>query len=477
MRRRGVAAAALSLPLVLLLVLALCGAPAAGGESPEPTATSAPRSAAADAPSGLKGWLSQSMPQWLRQKAVLLEHWQWLGLLLLIALGMIAGRLASLLISGWVRRLTKRKTIDVPEKLRGNIGRPFGIIAMAVVWRILLPALTLPESTFKVLNVAVEVLLAAGGVWAAYRFVDVLSGYFQVLAGKTETKLDDLLVPMIRKTLKVFATAFALVFVAQNLDIKVQSLLAGLGLGGLAFAFAAKDVVGNFFGSLAILIDRPFHIGDWIVVGDAEGTVEEVGFRSTRIRTFYNSVVSVPNGSLAVTAVDNLGARTYRRIKTMISLTYSTPPKKIEAFCEGIRELIRLHPYTRKDYFHVYFNQYAASSLDILLYCFLRTPGWATELRERHRLFVDIQRLAARLGVEFAFPTQTIHVESLPARGEAAETEFVPETPGEQAKLSGADAEKALELGRREAAAIVASTLGTEGEKPPPVVFPPASPA
>jgi small-conductance mechanosensitive channel len=103
-----------------------------------------------------------------------------------------------------------------------------------------------------------------------------------------------------------------------------------------------------------------------------------------------------------------MGARTYRRISTMVSITYDTTPGKIEAFCEGIRGLIRNHPYTRKDYFHVWLNQFSSSSLDIILYCFLVTPDWSTELRERHRLFLDIIRLAHDLGIEFAFPTQTI---------------------------------------------------------------------
>jgi MscS family membrane protein len=139
-----------------------------------------------------------------------------------------------------------------------------------------------------------------------------------------------------------------------------------------------------------------------------EGTVEEVGFRSTRIRTFYNSLITLPNSNLIKASVDNLGDRTYRRWSTRLGIAYSTPPERIDAFCEGIRELVRKHPYTRKDYYHVYLNDFGADSLEILLYVFFKTPDWATELRERHRLGVDILRLAAELGVEFAFPTQTV---------------------------------------------------------------------
>jgi MscS family membrane protein len=192
--------------------------------------------------------------------------------------------------------------------------------------------------------------------------------------------------------------------------VDISSLLTGLGLGGLAFALAAQDTVKNLFGSLTVLLDKPFNVGDWVKIGDLEGTVEEVGFRTTRIRTFYNSLITMPNANLISTAVDNLGARTYRRWKTMLSLTYDTPPEKFEEFCEGIRELVRKHPDTRKDYFHVYANEFGAASLDVLVYVFFRTPGWGEELGARHTLFLDILRLARDLGVEFAFPTQTLHV-------------------------------------------------------------------
>ena len=121
-------------------------------------------------------------------------------------------------------------------------------------------------------------------------------------------------------------------------------------------------------------------------------------------------MITVPNSRFISAHVDNWGARRYRRIKTMVSLTYDTPPLKIEAFCEAVRELIRKHPYTRKDYYHVYLNALGAASLDVLLYCFVQTPDWSTELREKHRLYLDILRVAEGLGIEIAFPTQTIHV-------------------------------------------------------------------
>ena len=193
-------------------------------------------------------------------------------------------------------------------------------------------------------------------------------------------------------------------------QLDVTALIGGLGIGGAALAFASQDTLSNLFGSLTVLADRPFEIGDWIVSDGVEGTVENVGMRSTRVRTFYNSVVVLPNSRLTTAIVDNMGKREFRRFTTKVGVQYDTTPEQLDAFCEAIREVIRRHPYTRKDYFQVYVNDLSASSIDILLYMFFECNDWPTELRERHRLLTDIMRVAQILGIQFAFPTQTLHL-------------------------------------------------------------------
>ncbi len=400
-------------------------------------------------------WLRDRSPEALRKNVFLLEGWQWAGLLLIAIVGVVADRVTRYTLGVWMRRLLRRAVRGL-DRETADLNRPIGILVMAAIWSTLLRALDLPLDALNALVVATRFIMAAAGVWAAYRLVDLLAAYFGGLAARTDSTLDDLLVPLLRRALKLVVVAFGVLFVAQNLDINVSSLLAGLGIGGIAFALAAKDTVENLFGSVTVLTDRPFKIGDWIKIGDLEGTVEELGLRSTRIRTFYNSLITVPNSSLVRASVDNLGERRYRRIKSMIAIQYDTPPDRIEAFCEGIRELVRRHPYTRKDYYMVYLNEFADSSLNVLLYAFVETPDWATELRERHRLFVDIVRLAARLGVEFAFPTQTLHVASM---------------PGAPATVPGRadDAEDAVVLGRREAAAVASEA--SDDDRQPPVSF------
>ena len=302
-----------------------------------------------------------------------------------------------------------------------------------------------------------KILAGFSGVWAAYRLVDLITQYLRFKAGLTDNKVDDVLVPLVSKTLKVFVTVIGITFVASNLNLNVSSLLASLGLGGLAFALAAKDVVQNLFGSITVILDQTFHVGDWVVVGDIEGSVEEIGLRSTKIRTFYDSLITLPNSAFITANVDNMGQRRYRRLKCQVSLTYDTPPDQIESFCEGVRELIRLHPYMRKDYFHVYLNELSASSLDILVYVFWETPDWSTELRERQRFLLDILRLSNALGIELAFPTQTLHVRNHPG-----------DTGSETLDIKSIS--ELTQQSKEAAKSIVTESTGLD-KRPPPVSF------
>ncbi|MCO5169081.1 MAG: mechanosensitive ion channel family protein [Planctomycetes bacterium] len=350
-------------------------------------------------------WLRQHVPMSLRQTGFLLEHWQWLGLLALTLTGLVCDKLLVALIALLARLWLRRKDVTIEPELLARGARPFGLLAMALVWRLGDVLLALPLQAHNVLVVALNFVVAAAGVWGAYRLIDVVAAGMAQRAARTETKFDDLLVPLVRKTAKVFVGAMGLVFVAETMELSISGLLAGVGLGGLAFALAAQDTVKNLFGSLTVVVDRPFQVGDWVVIdGGVEGTVEEVGFRSTRIRTFYDSLVSLPNALLLTCKVDNMGARRYRRWRTTLPITLDTPPDTVEAFCEGIRELVRQHPMTRKDYFQVWLNAYSPSSLDIMLYIFHQVPDWTSELRERQRLMLDILRLARAMNVKLARP-------------------------------------------------------------------------
>jgi MscS family membrane protein len=359
-------------------------------------------------------WLEKQFPQRFRNTTFLLPDYQWMSLLVLVVLGFVADLVVRTLLThltrAWFRFVRKETDVAIDRKL----WKPLGLLTQALMWYAGTKLIGLPAWALSALLVGLKFFAVVTAVWTAFMATNLLGAYLRRQAAKTETKFDDLLVPLVTKSLKVFAVLAGVLICGEAFNLPMKTLLGGTAIGGMALALASQDAVSNLFGSVTVLVDRPFEVGDWVLADNVEGTVETVGFRSTRIRTFYNSLITLPNSKLTTAVVDNMGKRRFRRIKTMLGVQYDTTPEQIDAFCEGIRELIRRHPYTRKDYYHVYFNEFAESSLNILLYCFLECPDWSIELREKHRLFADILRLASQLGVGFAFPTRTLHLHNEP---------------------------------------------------------------
>lgn len=384
---------------------------------------------------GLAGWVETYLPSWAQSPVLGIEAWKYLAVLLLIFVAMTLQKLAVFMIGRYAKRIVARGNLKFLEQAVSRADRPIGGLVMAFVFYVGFPLLLFPIRLQRLAMVATKALAAYSAVWLAYRLIDVLTQFWAGKADETESKLDDQLVPLIGKTLKVFVSLVGGIFIMQNLDVNVGSLLAGLGLGGLAFALAAKDTIANFFGSLMIFIDKPFQIGDWVVMSNTEGIVEEVGFRTSRVRTFYNSLVTVPNQLVTNAIVDNFGERQYRRYVTTLSLCYDTPPDKMEAFCEGVRAIIRANEGMRHDYYLVEFKEFGASGLDVMVYCFMVAKDWNEELRTRHNLNLQIIRLAGEIGVGFAFPTQTIHIETQAKPGEARPSHGGPQAPDKLAEI------------------------------------------
>lgn len=356
-------------------------------------------------------WLESKMPESLRQPSFLLKRWKWLALFVLVLAGIVLDRLTTILVAKFWSSLFRRRTPKaIDHELATSTARPLGLVVMALLWSRALPWLGLPVTVLQILNTTIALLIAVGVVWAAYRLVDLLCAFLESKAELTASKTDDILIPLLRKALKVFVTVFGVVFVAENLDVEISSLLAGIGLSGLALALAAQDAIKNLFGSVLVILDRPFEVGDWVVTGGVEGSVEELGFRSTRIRTVNDSVVTLPNANLISAAVDNFGKRNFRRWNMTLGVAYDTPPEAIEAFCAGIRELIEEHPKTRKEKYQITFSDFGDSSLNVLCNLYLVDEGLDAYAAAKHELGLDILRLAERLGVEFAFPTRTLHL-------------------------------------------------------------------
>jgi MscS family membrane protein len=188
----------------------------------------------------------------------------------------------------------------------------------------------------------------------------------------------------------------------------LSTLLAGLGIGGLAVALAAQDTLKNFFGSLMIMLDKPFAIGQRVTFGGYDGTVEEIGFRSTRVRTLTGHQVTIPNEKVASESVENIGRRPSIRRLTNITITYDTPPNKVEKALAIIREILENHEGMESDYPpRVFFNEFNDASLNLIMLYWYHPPDWAAYMAFSERVNLQIMRAFEAEGIEFAFPTTT----------------------------------------------------------------------
>jgi MscS family membrane protein len=347
---------------------------------------------------------------------------------LVILAAFILRRVFTSIILAASGRLAKRTRTKLDDEILEAVRRPLEYLILIAGIGIALYVLGLPTEPVdvrKVASVVLKVLLTLDVTWLVLRLIDMFANYLSRAAKQTDSRLDDQLIPLFSKSIKVFVGVLAFVLLVQNMGYSVSGLLAGLGIGGLAVGLAAKDTLANVFGSLAILLDRPFVVGDWIAGEGFEGVVEEIGFRSTRIRTFAKTQVSIPNQQLANMTVNNWSRMPRRRIKFSVGVTYKTTADQMEKAVEGIRQILRDMPEIHDDFFLVNFTDFGDSSLDILVYCFTKTVQWGEHLDARQALMVRIMRFLESMGLEVAFPTRSIYLESA---GEESAT--IPTLPG-----------------------------------------------
>jgi MscS family membrane protein len=351
--------------------------------------------------------------QYLSYEIMNISLYQYLLAFLAVLSGFVLKQLSSWLMER-VCQLTRKTRFRIDEIFIESIAPPLGWVFLVLGIYVAASVLPLPKEPVDIqhfVNAAARAALAVLFVWFGLRLINLLTDLWIEHAKETETRLDEQFIPIVRSSSKVFFIIIGVVLFLQNLGYSVTSLIAGLGLGGAAVALGSKDTLSNLFGSLVIFMDRPFHIGDWIQVGDIEGTVEEVGLRTTRIRTFPNSLVTLPNSSLTTTAINNWSQMKKRRIMTTIGLTYDTPPEKVEQAVNMIKDLIKKDPGIHDDFYLVNFDKFGAYSLDIFIYCFTTTIKWGDYMEAKQKFLLNIMKGIQDLGLKFAFPTQTIQVD------------------------------------------------------------------
>lgn len=357
------------------------------------------------------------LPDFWKERFFNIEIWKYAAMLLTLVFALLIYKVFVWIFGYLILRIFRNNKFKrILNKYITPIAKPLSFLLVVLIIIALLPLFSFPVKVHQYLSYILNLMLPITSTIILYRLSDLLGDIIERITQKTKTKVDDQFVPLIRKAIKLIVFIFGAFYLLETLDINITPLIAGASVGGLALALAAQDTLKNFFGSVTIFTDQPFEIGDWINFNGIDATVEEVGIRSTRLRTFYNSQISIPNGKLADMMIDNYSRRLYRRYSTKIGLTYDTPPHLIEAFVEGLKKIVANHPKTRKDYYQIHFDSFADSSLDILFYIFFKTENWTKELEARHDVNLEIIKLVKELGVQFAFPTNTIHVENFPGK-------------------------------------------------------------
>ena len=247
--------------------------------------------------------------------------------------------------------------------------------------------------------------------WTFNRAIDFVGYKLKNKAMETESKVDDQLIPFAIDIAKVLTIVLGSVMILGNVfDVNVTAFVTGLGIGGVAFALASKESLENLLGSFTIFFDKPFTVGDTVTLGGVTGTVEKVGFRSTRIRTFDKSIVTVPNKNIISAELDNLGARPVRRVKFNIGLTYDTSVENIKKIVDDIQKLIDEHPMTNQEG-KVRFLEFGPSSLDIMVLYYVDSPDWEALIDAKQKINFDIIDIVNKYKCEFAFPSTSVYIE------------------------------------------------------------------
>ncbi len=335
---------------------------------------------------------------------------------LLVVIALVLKRVVAHFFTKPLFRAARKTTSELDDSFLKSINKPAEFLVVIIGLYFAVSVLQLPEVPTDLDLLArnlVKGLFVLNIAWFCFNLVTLLEQWMNLWAGRTESTLDDHLVPFVRKSLRVFIVVIAVLMLIQNLGYSISGLLASLGLGGLAVALAAKDSLSNIFGSLMILLDRPFSIGDWIQAGDMEGTVEEIGFRSTRIRTFAKTLITVPNSVLMNMAINNYSQMPKRRIKLTVGITYGSTPDQVRKAVAAIRELLRTHPAIHQEFYLVNFTDFGASSLDIMIYCFTTSTVWQEYLDARQDVCLKIMDELQKLGLEIAFPSQTVYLHDM----------------------------------------------------------------
>lgn len=359
-----------------------------------------------------------------------LDVWRVCSFCFVVLAALLVGRLSKLLLDRAAKHAGASGKDLVVVALRA-LGKGLLPIAFALGLSLGLAILTTDPRFTGVLRTIMRVVNAAAIGYAIYCLVDIVDYYLKKIAERTEGKVDDMLVPLVGKSIRITILVLAVLQVVDSLSDKpLSTVVAGLGVGGLAVALAAQDTLKNFFGSLVIVGDKPFEIGDRIVVDGHDGPVVSVGFRSTKIRTLNGHLVTVPNSEIVNRTVLNIGKRPYIKRTLNIAVTYDTPPEKVELAVQILRDLLKDHEGLDPEFpARVFFNDFKDWSLNILVLIWYHPPDYWKFMEFSERLNMEVLKRFNDEGIVFAFPSETVYLKGMATGG--SNQQALPEIGGD----------------------------------------------
>lgn len=335
--------------------------------------------------------------------------WQYIASLIYILLAFYVSKLLDSFIQVQLRKWAEKTETKFDDILLDLVRGPVKVITFVILLHVGLRVFSWPAWGAAFISNGLKITVAVSLTYVAIRFVDVLvTMWHQKVQAQTEGSMDIGLLPIIRKTLKIFVVVVAILVTSQNLGMNITGLLASLSIGGLAVGLAAQDTLGNLFGAVAIFADKPFKVGDRIQIDAIDGNVEAIGLRSTRVRNLDGFLVSIPNKTVANANIINVSKRS--RIKTVmnIGLTYDIPADKIDRAAQIIRDVFGPHPKTSE--LLVTFNKFDASALNIMVVHWWGDTDFGAYFKGMQQMNIELKRRYDEERISFAFPTQTIYM-------------------------------------------------------------------
>lgn len=357
------------------------------------------------------GRLGDLLPSWMFEFSFLeIQLWQWLGLLLLVGLAWPLSAIGAWVVFVVLRPIAARTETRFDDELLRATRAPLRLVlAVGFVGAgSLVLALSVPA--YGYLGHVVRAAAIVAVTWFGLRFVDIMAGAVRTHLEETGRRAVVSVVPLGRRVAKVFLGAIALVVVLQNVGLDVTGLIAGLGVGGLAVALAAQKSIANLFGGVSLIADQAVRVGDFCKFGGQLGTVEEVGLRSTRVRTLDRTLVTIPNAEFSEMQLENFAARDRIRLHATLGLRYETTPEQLRYLIAEIRRLLVAHPKITETPARVRFVNFGAYSIDLEIFAYVATTNFDEFLQVREDVFLRLMDIVEKAGTGFAFPSQTLYL-------------------------------------------------------------------